>query len=244
MFWAATGLEQGVAWGQIGRQCANLGPLRPIALRECIQLHRLHFKRLHITAFGKNFHHFEVDGWACRVNFQGFFQDFFCLQVASVGKIDIGLGHRIHIAACIQLAGRVHHGVACGQHFGGVDALASAGSEERVGLQPAFEERAVNSGGFLALPPAVHTESGQECNQAASGRQCQRVVQQSIHKAGFFSCNRGGCGGNGHRCWRGSGWRLGCFGTGFVGWFVDRFGFFSGCGSAGGRRCSRIAGWC
>jgi hypothetical protein len=101
----------------------------------------------------------------CGVGAQGLLEDFLGLQVAAVGQVHVGFGHRVHVASSIKLAGRVDHGRPGGPPFIGVNALATAGAEERIGLQPAFQEGAVDLDGRLALPHPVDAKAHQQRQQ-------------------------------------------------------------------------------
>ena len=97
---------------------------------------------------------------------QGLFEDFFCLQVASVGEINIRLGHRVHVSGCIKLAGGVGHGRARNVAFARIDALSAAGTEEGIGLQTALEERAVYVASPAVLAIAIKAQTGQQRQQS------------------------------------------------------------------------------
>ncbi len=171
-----------------------------------------------------------MDGHPRRRGAQGFLEDFFGLQVASISQVDVGLGHRVHIAGRIELAGRIHHGRTGGSGLGRVDALAAAGSEERIGLQAAFEEGAVHLRAGLALAHPVQAEAGQQGQQGGCPGQHHRVVAKLVDQP--TGADIGGC-----RCRSGSGRRSRCRGR------SGRRCIRSGCDGTH-RRGSRHTGRC
>ena len=172
-------LEGSSSWPS-SQMCSHSGPsprVRPYASVGD------QFERLGVAALGVDFEQLAMDGDALRRRAHRFLEDFLGLQVAAVGQVHVGFGHRIHVAGGVELAGRIHHGRAGGAAFVGVDALAAAGAEERIGLQAAFQEGAVDLGGLLALLGAVEAKAQQQGQHAADGGGNDRVFQQVVDQA-------------------------------------------------------------
>ena len=68
------------------------------------------FQRGGVAPLGIDFSQLAMHGNPGGMRQQGFFQNFFGLHVAAIGQIDVGLGHGIHIARRVKLAGRIGHG--------------------------------------------------------------------------------------------------------------------------------------
>ena len=156
-----------------------------------------------------------MDGYACRMAAHRFLQNFFGLLVASISEIDIGFGHRIHIACSIELARGVRHGGGCGIIFAGVNALSAAGAKKGVRLQATLKERTVHMAHFFVLAVAGKDQTTQQYQQAASTQQKQRVVKCLIKQASLLRhrCRHGGFLDRNRRyyyCSAGCESRLGC----------------------------------
>jgi hypothetical protein len=96
---------------------------------------------LGVATLGVHLKQLGADRHALRAAAHGFLEDLFCLQVASVSEVNVGLGHRIDVADGIKLTQRVAHRRRRSRSgLAGVDALTAAGAEERVRLEAAFEE--------------------------------------------------------------------------------------------------------
>ena len=50
-----------------------------------------------------------MDGHTTRVELERFAQNFFCLDVAAIGQVNIGLCHWIYIVRSVKLTGGVDH---------------------------------------------------------------------------------------------------------------------------------------
>ena len=65
------------------------------------------FQRLAVQALGIDFCQLQKYGNAGRVLARCLAQYFLGLQVAAVGQVHIGFGHRVHFAAGVELAVRI-----------------------------------------------------------------------------------------------------------------------------------------
>jgi hypothetical protein len=111
-------------------QAGDLLPHRAPAAGQGLRLAGQRLEGARVVATGQDLEQLGVNGHALRRGPQRFAQDFFGLQVAAVGQVDIGLGHRIDIARRVDLAGRVHHRAG---RLSGVDVLAAAAAKEGIG---------------------------------------------------------------------------------------------------------------
>ena len=230
-------MVQGIFRIQAAAQFGDAGPVGALTLGELEHVACHCFQGLAVLALGVNFAQLDVDGNPCGVVANRLFQNLFRLQVAAIGQVDVGFCNRVHIAASIQLAGRVGHGRAARGHFavGGVDALTTAGAEERVRLNAAFHEGTVYAASATAaLHDTVSAITDQQSQQAATGQWNHGVFHQPIKEAGLFDgwwrrhdhlgCGRCRCRCLGGRCRRSGirsgrsirrgagrfGWHLGC----------------------------------
>ena len=238
---AATGLVQGVVRIEVTAQLGNAVPVRAFALRQAVNFGSDGFQCLAVLAFGINFTQLGVHRYPRRVVAHGLFENFFGLQITAVGQIHVSFGHRVHVAACIELAGRVGHGRPTRGRIGArrVHALATAGAKERIRLQTAFQEGAVHARTIAAaLDYTPGTIAQQQCQQSTTGQWNHGVVHQAGDEAGFF-CGSWLRHGRGHHHWLGWG-RL----CGFAGHRCG--GLCGGCDSLGSGALgqSRFSGGC
>ena len=205
----AAGLVQRVVGVDAQTQFLRLRPVLAFTPRQAVHLRGQQFEALGVAPLGVDLEQLGADGHALRRGAHGLLQDFLGLQVAPVGQVDVGLGHRIDIADGVELAQRIAHrrraaGGGVGGGLAGVDALAAAGAEEGIGLQPAFQERGFAGRPAHAPAQAPQAEAGQQRHQHAGTGQQQRVVQQRVEQAAFGRRRRGvGGGGRPHGGWRG-----------------------------------------
>ena len=227
-------------------------PFRALTLREVVRLRGHHLKGFGVATLGVYFQQLHVNRHTGGRAAHGLFENFFCLQVTPVGQVHVGFGDWIHITSGIQLAGRIHHGGSGNAGVRGVDALAATRTEEGVGLQTAFEERAVHAGALVALPQAVETEPGQQGQKCARQRNDQRVVSELVDQAWLIGQGRRNRGWRQHGSGRDRWYRFLCSRSGFCwrafgGWCVGGSGF-GGCGRrpwhSHGGAVSRRAGRC
>ena len=130
-------------------------------------------KRLDVTPLGKKFEQFLVNGNALRGCPQRILQDFLGLQVASVGQVDIGFGHRVDVvnANALKLAGCGDHGgLGCGAVMG-IDILTAADRKVGVRTDPVIEHDAVNRMIVLAL---ARSEKAKNCQQHDNAGACRQ----------------------------------------------------------------------
>ena len=143
------------------------------------------FKTLQVASLCIDLKQLEVDGNTAWVRAQCFLEDFLGLQVATVGQVDVGLGHGVNIISRIKLAGGVNHGRTAGAVVACVYALAAARSEKRIRLKPALQVSTIDLRCILALPDAVKGETGEQRDQTAGSRRHQRVIKQLVDQVGF-----------------------------------------------------------
>ena len=240
LFWATTGLEQGLFRQMPVRKP---GPIEAHCLAECIQLHRLHFKTTSHHGVWQKFPPFEVDGWACRVNFQGFFSGFLLLPASRVRRQD---RHRPRPPD----PHRRLHPVGWGEYImelpvGSTSAVSmlsgSRWPKKESGCNRLSRKEPSTAAGFCAAASGGHTEPA----KSATGRQRQAMPEgcPAIHpqswvlqlQPGRVAATGTGAGGG-----AAGGWPASVLGLSAG---LSTVWFFSGA-AAGGRRCSRIAGRC
>ncbi len=86
-------------YGQAG--AADALPVRAVGTGEFEGLGGCGFIALGVAALGENFQQLGVNRQASRVGAQGFFEDFFGLEVAAVGHVNIGLRNGVHIVGSV-----------------------------------------------------------------------------------------------------------------------------------------------
>ena len=203
---ASAGLIQGVGWLQRAAQIRDTSPFGALSVGELEYFSGDGLECFAILSFGVNLGELDMDGHALGVVAQSFFEDFLGLHIAAIRQIDICFGHRVDVAARVELARRVRHG-RCPRAqvaLGGVHALATAGAKKRITLQAAFHDGGVSeillAGAFACN--AVGAIAEQQGQQSTDGWQ-QRLLEKAGHEAGLRLRLRGryrwllgaGCGG-------------------------------------------------
>ena len=202
----------------------RLGPVVALPAGQGIELRGELLETLGIAPLGIDLEQLGADRRALGRAAHRFLEDLLGLKIAPVGQVHIGLGHRIDVADRIELAERIAHRRRRAAGIAGIDALATARAEERIGLQPTFEERGLATVASSALREAIDSQSAQQRHDGSAGRKQQRVLFHPRHDAGgrrYYGGHRrcaygrssghGGCrcGTHRRRGWRSCG-RRGC----------------------------------
>ena len=145
----------------------RLGPFLAFAARQREQLGREQLEALDVAPLGIDLEQLGADGEALGVAAHRLLEDLLGLQVAAVGEIDVGLGDRIDVADRVELRQRIGHRRRSARRIAGVDALAAARSEERIGLQATFQERRLAAVLLRALRVAIGAVAGEQQHQRA-----------------------------------------------------------------------------
>ena len=110
---AAAGRPPGWYSGLSGSICAaellRLGPVLALATGQREQLRGQQLEALGVAPLGVDLEQLGADRQAVRVAAHRLLEDLLGLQVAAVGEVDVGLGHRVDVADRVELAQRVAH---------------------------------------------------------------------------------------------------------------------------------------
>ena len=90
-------------------QFLRLGPVLALAARQAVQLRGQQLEALGVAPLGIDLEQLGADGQALRRGAHRFLEDLLGLQVAAVGQVDVGLGHRVDVADGVELAQRIAH---------------------------------------------------------------------------------------------------------------------------------------
>ena len=115
----AAGLVQRVLGIDLRAELLRLGPVLALAARQREQLRGEQLEALGVAPLGVDLEQLGADRQALGVAAHRLLEDLLGLQVAAVGQVDVGLGHRVDVADRIELAQRVgHRRRAAGRHRG------------------------------------------------------------------------------------------------------------------------------
>ena len=154
----SAGAVQRIVGIDLRAELLRLGPILALAAREREELRCEQLEALDVAALGVDLEQLGADREALGIAAHRLLEDLLGLQVATIREVDVGLGDRVDVADRVELRQRVGHRRRAARGVAGVDALAAAGAEERVGLQAALEERglaAVLLGALGVAVPAV-----------------------------------------------------------------------------------------
>ncbi len=148
----------------------RLGPVLAFAAGQREELRREQLEALDVAPLGVDLEQLGPDREALRVAAHRLLEDLLGLQVAAVGEVDVGFGNRVDVADRVELRQRIGHRRGAAGGIAGVDALAAAGAEERVGLQAALEERGLAAVLLRALGVPVGAIAGERAGRARRDR--------------------------------------------------------------------------
>ena len=171
----AAGAVHRVVGVDLRAELLRLGPLLALAARQREELRREQLEALDVAPLGVDLEQLGADREALGVAAHRLLEDFLGLQVAAVGEVDVGLGDRIDVADRVELRQRVGHRRRAAGGIAGVDALAAAGAEERVGLQAALEERGLAAVLLRSLRVAIGAVAGEQQAERAEA-EIERVA--------------------------------------------------------------------
>ena len=155
-------------------QLLGLEPVFTCAIGQAKQLNCQGFIALGVTAFGIDLQQLDPHGKAFWRTAQGFFEDFLCLQIATISQVNVGFGHRIHVTDGVELAQRVAHGRRASRRITGVDTLTTTCTKEGVRLQTAFQEGSLTGVG-ASTRAQEHGGTGQQGQACPARSQPHRV---------------------------------------------------------------------
>ncbi len=209
----AARVVQRVVGIDLGAELLRLRPLLALAARQREELGREQLEALDVAPLGIDLQQLGANREALGVAAHRLLENLLGLQIAAVGEIDVGFGHRIDVADRIELRQRVRHRRRAAAGIARVDALAATGAEERVGLQAALEERRFAAVLLRALREAIDTEARQQDRESAE-TEVERFAQQGVEQAGRGlrlgrrarrrACRHHGAGSRRGHSWRGT----------------------------------------
>ena len=105
----AARLGERVARIDLRAEFLRLDPVLALAARQRVELRGEQFEALGVAPLGIDLEQLGAHRHAIGVGAHRLLEDLLGLQVAAVGEVDVGLGHRIDVADRVELAQRIAH---------------------------------------------------------------------------------------------------------------------------------------